>query len=155
MSIAYRLREYLEQQDLPWHAISHRQTSTASETAHAALIPESRVAKSVVLEDDSGYVLAVIGSNHTLDVDSLSVALGRNLRLASEQKLAALFHDCLPGAVPPVGSAYGVPTVWDDSLGDRRDIYFEAGDHRTLVHMTGEDFRKLMRDARPLRYYVH
>lgn len=35
------------------------------------------------------------------------------------------------------------------------DMYFEAGDHRTLVHMSGPAFAELMHNARPLRHYIH
>jgi Ala-tRNA(Pro) deacylase len=66
---------------------------------------------------------------------------------------ARLFADCDRGAVPPVGEAYGIPTVWDDSLGDLPDVYFEGGDHRTLIHMSGPDFAELMRGARPMRHF--
>lgn len=155
MSIAYRVQEFLSNQGVAWDPVEHPETGSSTEAAHAALLAESRIAKAVVLEDDSGYVLAVIGANHVLDVEALGVALGRKLRLAPEPVLGELFADCEPGAVPPLGAAYGIPTVWDDSLGDRRDVYFEAGDHRTLIHMSGGDFRKLMRAAWPLRYYLH
>ena len=39
--------------------------------------------------------------------------------------------------MPPVGPAYGVLTVVDDSLPRDGDLYFEAGDSEDLVHMTG------------------
>jgi Ala-tRNA(Pro) deacylase len=149
------VKQYISAQDVDWDPVLHGESANSAETARAALLPEGRIAKAVLLEDDDGYVLAVIGANHTLDVEALGGALRRELRLASEYELEELFRDCEPGAVPPLGAAYGIPTVWDDSLGDRRDVYFEAGDHRTLVHMSGADFRKLMHAAWPLRYYLH
>ena len=62
-------------------------------------------------------------------------------------KLGELFADCKPGAIPPVGAAYGIKTYWDEELGTRAEVYFEAGDHQTLVHMSGADFGKLMRKS--------
>jgi Ala-tRNA(Pro) deacylase len=155
MTIASRVKEYIAAQDVAWDAVPHPASATCAEAARAALLPEGRIAKAVLLEDDSGYLLAVIGANHNLDVEALGGALRRDLRIANEYELEELFRDCEPGAVPPLGAAYGIPTVWDDSLGDRRDVYFEGGDHRTLVHTTGDDFRKLMHAAWPLRYYLH
>jgi Ala-tRNA(Pro) deacylase len=32
-------------------------------------------------------------------------------------------------------------------LNGSQDVYFEAGDHEALVHVTGEDFLRLMADA--------
>ncbi|RUU11779.1 aminoacyl-tRNA deacylase, partial [Mesorhizobium sp. M6A.T.Ca.TU.002.02.2.1] len=40
----------------------------------------------------------------------------------------------------------------DESLGKADDIYFEGGDHRTLVHVSGKDFRNLTSDARQARF---
>jgi Ala-tRNA(Pro) deacylase len=37
--------------------------------------------------------------------------------------------------------------VIDDSLEGSNDIYFEGGDHRTLVHLTGGNFQHLMQDV--------
>jgi quercetin dioxygenase-like cupin family protein len=46
-----------------------------------------------------------------------------------------------------VGRAYGVPTVVDEALLHVSDVYFEAGEHRDLVHMRGSDFAALMGTA--------
>ena len=38
----------------------------------------------------------------------------------------------------------GIPTLIDDSLLRMPDLYFEAGDHRDLVHVSGCAFRALL-----------
>ncbi len=150
MSIAYRVQDYIAERDLSWDPLPHRVSSSSIETARAAGVTPERVAKAVVLEDEDGYVLAVIGANRRLALTEIDVALARDLWLAGEDELPALFSDCVPGAVPPLGAAYGIPTVWDASLGEQPDVYFEGGDHHTLVHMGGAEFGELMRFARPL-----
>ena len=65
---------------------------------------------------------------------------------------ASLFEDCDIGAIPPIGAAYDVPVILDESLGDAADIYFEGGDHKTLVHVSGKDFRNLTSGARLARF---
>jgi Ala-tRNA(Pro) deacylase len=147
MSIAYRVQDYIAEQALPWDAVPHGPSHSSMEAARLAHVPPDRVAKAVLLEDPDGYVLAVIAANRRLDLPGIGEALRRDLRLASEPELPELFRDCAPGAVPPVGAAYGIPTVWDRGLGDKPDVYFEGGDHRTLVHMSGADFCELMRCA--------
>ena len=62
--------------------------------------------------------------------------------------LPALFNDCSEGAVPPIGDAYGVGVIFDDCLSDCADVYFEAGDHMGVVHISVADFCDLMGDAR-------
>lgn len=145
MSIAYRLQDYIAARHLAWDPVTHRQSATCLEAAQLAHVPPDRVAKAVVLQGHAGYLMAVIPANHHLDVKELGEALADDLRLVSERALSGLFADCLPGAVPPVGAAYGICTLWDESLASRPDVYFEGGDHRTLVHMSGPEFEALMR----------
>ena len=34
-----------------------------------------------------------------------------------------------------------------ENLEGERDVYLEGGDHRTLIHLTGQQFHDMMRDA--------
>ena len=145
MSIAYKLQDYIADRHLAWDPVTHQQSGTCLEAAQLAHIPPDRIAKAVVLKGHSGYLMAVIPANHHLDVNELGDALADELTLVPEGTLTRLFEDCLPGAVPPVGAAYGICTLWDESLGSRSDVYFEGGDHETLVHMSGPEFESLMR----------
>jgi Ala-tRNA(Pro) deacylase len=133
-----------------WDAVIEHGGATCLEVAHRAHVPAGRVAKAVVLKHALGYVVAVIPGDAHLDVPRLGRALGRGLELASEGELKRLFPDCAFGAVPPLGAAYGLPTLWASSLAEEPDVYFEGGDKRTLVHMFGIEFGELMRTARPL-----
>ena len=150
MSIAYRVQDYIAEHGGFWDPVTHRPSATCLESARMAHVPAEQVAKGVVLKDTLGYVVAVIPASAHLDVVRIGETLGRNFELASESEVARLFPDCAVGAVPPVGQAYGVPTLWAASLGETADVYFEGGDKRTLVHMAGVYFGELMRPARAL-----
>jgi Ala-tRNA(Pro) deacylase len=113
------------------------------------------VAKSVLLEDERGYLVAVLPASHRIRIRELTEQLERSLELASEPELGELFQDCEPGAVPPVGAAYGLPTVVDDSLLNAPEVYFEAGDHEDLVHLSGVEFLSLLAGARHGRFSRH
>lgn len=54
--------------------------------------------------------------------------------------------------LPALGPAYGLEVVIDDSLTDESEIYFEGGDHASLVHVSGSTFRQLLSDARHARF---
>ena len=144
MALANTVREYLDSKGVEFKLLTHPHTPSSMRTAEAAHIPGNQMAKSVVLEDDEGYLIAVIPASHRLELEQLSEQLHRRLELASEDELDDLFFDCEPGAVPAVGEAYGIRTVYDDSLSPHADIYFEAGDHTDVVHISGRDFSKLM-----------
>lgn len=148
MAIAISVRQYLEDVDIAYDITRHPRTMTSCDTAETAGVPGSQVAKSVILEDEEGYLMAVVPATHHIRLGQLSRQLGRHLGLATEQELRNLFSDCELGAIPPVGEAYHMEVIMDDSLATCPDIYFEGGDHIDLIHVRHDDFRKLMRHAR-------
>jgi Ala-tRNA(Pro) deacylase len=147
MSIAASVETYLAQQGVPYEVIPHQHTSNSSHSAQAAHIPGHQLAKCVMLEDDGGYVMAVVPATHRVDLGVLHQRFGRELGLATETELSDLFQDCEQGAMPPLGEAYGIDAIVDQSLIGVDDVYFEAGDHCALVHVSGNDFLRLMGDA--------
>jgi len=144
MAIAITLKSYLEAHHVDYDMVQHAHSGTSLESAHSAHVPSHQVAKAVVLEDDRGYVVSVVPSTNRLDLKWVSETLGRELEMATEGELGNLFQDCELGAVPAFSNAYGLDVVWDDQFNSLSDIYIEAGDHETLVHIKGEDFRKLL-----------
>ena len=155
MTIATKLKQHLEDAGVRYSTVAHPRTISAMESAEVAHVPGDSVAKTVVIHLEEGYVLAVVPCSHRVDLTVLQELLDRRLGLASEREIDKLFDDCDSGAIPPVGSAYGLPTVLDASLKGRSAIWFEGGDHRTLVHVSGRDFDKLMQDARQERFSHH
>ncbi|MEN8213445.1 MAG: YbaK/EbsC family protein [Pseudomonadota bacterium] len=148
MEMAKTLKNFLEQQGVEYELLMHRHTDSSVNSAHAAHVPESQLAKPVILEDMQGYVMAVIPADHHVKIGELNRLLDRNMGLATESEIPDLFTDCEPGAVPPVGQAYGMQTIVDNSLDACSDIYFESGNHEQLVHMDGVAFGQLMKNAR-------
>lgn len=147
MAIAITLKDYLSDQGIHYDLLSHDKTRTSTETASVAHVPGDQLAKSVILEDELGYVMVVVPATHHVNVSAVVDQLRRRLSLAQEIELPRLFTDCDPGAIPPIGDAYGLETIVDDSLAEQTDIYFEAGDHEVLVHVTNEQFDDMMADA--------
>ncbi len=155
MTIARRVVSYLVEQDADFDVVSHPYSSTSLETAQVAHVSGDRLAKSVVLEDDHGYVLAVLPASCKVDLSEVHRQTRRNLGLATEYELGALFEDCEPGAVPPFGNIYQIETLVDESLTEQSDIYFEGGDHEQLIHVSAETFEALMAEARHSDFSRH
>lgn len=147
MTITSTLQSYLRKNGVEPHTVTHEKTLSASRTAQASHISGDRVAKGVLVKDAEGYLLAVIPASHHIELDSLSRLTGRELRLADEDEVADAFPDCALGAVPPMGTPYGLDTVVDDSLASQPETYLEGGDHATLLQVTAADFAKLTRGA--------
>ena len=147
MSLANTLETYLSERGAHYTVEHHCASLTSRECARTARIDEASLAKSVVLEDDRGFVLAVLPASCQLELGRVRAKLGRPLRLSREYEMVKLFPDCAVGAVPPLGAAYGLPTVIDSGLEGQAEIFFEAGDHETLIRMEGEEFVGLLATA--------
>lgn len=148
MAIAPTLKHYLKSNRIDYDVLPHTHTTTSTSTAQAANIPLHCLAKSVVFEDENGYLMAVIPATHHIEIGVLSHQLGRRLGLATELELSHLFTDCELGAIPPIGKEYGIDVVLDDTLTDIPDVYFESGDHTDVVHVKGSDFARMMLGAK-------
>lgn len=148
MTIAPKLRYYLDRQRAVYELIEHPPTRSSAETAMVARIPPSCMVKAVLVDTPDEHVLAVLSSDRRIDLDDLRTELDETPRLADEKEIVEIFDDCAPGAVPPLGFGYGVDMIVDDCLAGEPDIFFEAGDHRSLVHMEQDEFRRLTSQAR-------
>lgn len=149
MTIAPKLRHYLDRCQAVYELVEHSPTRSAIESAEAAHIPPSCMAKAVLIDlPDDDRLLAVLASDRRIDLDDLRTELDEKPRLADEAEIVQIFDDCEPGAVPPLGHGYGVEMIVDDFLEREPDIFFEAGDHRSLVHMEQAEFRRLTEHAR-------
>jgi len=144
MTIARRLKWVLDTHRVDYQIVQHAHSQTSAESARSAHVPSGRVAKCVLTEDERGYVLAIVPASCRVSLEALDQTLGRSLELASEAELEDIYQDCERGAVPPIGATHEVPLAIDDSLLRLPDLYFEAGDHEGLVHVTAQAFRDLV-----------
>lgn len=149
MTIAQKLASYLLQQGVDYRLAAHQHSDFSMDTAEKAHVPGDALAKGVLVKDEEGYLLVVLPSDYHIKLETLHTLLHQEVALATESEVGTLFGDCDPGAVPPIGMAYGIKTIWDPntSLGRLNDIYFEAGDHGHLIHVTGKQFHELMASA--------
>ena len=147
MAIAITLKEYMDNHDVEYDVVHHDKSHNSMETAQRAHVSGNQLAKTVVLEDEQGFVMVVVPATHRVEMGTVQRFLQRHVILAEEPELQRIFTDCELGALPPVGDPYGVETMIDDSLAEQADIYFEAGDHEALIHMSCEQFEMMMVDA--------
>ena len=143
MAIALKLEQYLTRHGIQYDLLPHTPTLSSTRTAEASHVPGDRVAKAVLLRENAGYLLAVLAASRHLRLDALAAQLNHQVELATEEEIGTLFGDCVRGALPPIGAAYGLDVIVDDSVAGQPDIYFEGGDHKTLVHMTGAQFARV------------
>ena len=157
MTIANILRTYLQQHEIEYGLIAHPHTGSSMETAEKAHVPGDALAKGILVKCEEGFLLVVLPSDYHINLETLRKLLNQNVELAAVSEVATLFPDCEVGAVPPIGSAYEIKTIWDNRscLGQQDVVYFEAGDHQHLVRVAGKQFHELMAPAERREFSHH
>ena len=145
MRMARTVQRSLEDAHCEFDLVAHPHSATSLESARVAGIAAERVAKSVILDDHHGhYLMAVLPASRHLD---LSKVRGGEWQVTRESTLAHLFNDCERGAVPALGESYGLNMVIDPLLTRQKDIYVEAGNHNNLLHMSMDEYLKMVPHA--------
>jgi Ala-tRNA(Pro) deacylase len=149
MAIAPSLQKYLSAESIAYDLIEHRLAMSATRIAEACKISGDSLAKAVLLRSRDGYLLAILPASYHLRLGdgTLQRMLCRDVDLASESELGQVFKDCVQGAVPAIPACYGLDAIIDESIEEQPDVYVEAGDHETLVHMGHVQFAQLTKDA--------
>jgi len=155
MTIAAKVQRYLDQQGIDYEVVEHPRTMSSSRTAQAGHISGERLAKAVVLKSEGGFTMAVLPACCHIRLGDIQDCLERPVGLATESEVGQLFGDCELGAIPPMGKPYGMEMIVDDSLIEQPDVYLEAGDHMSLIHVNAMAFQRLTADARHARFSRH
>lgn len=153
MAVADTVRAFLEDRGVEYQVVPHAPAGSSSETAQAAHVPGARLAKAVVVEDPRHCAVVVVPATEQVHLGDLRRELGDTYALATEDRIRGVFQDCALGSIPPFGQAYGLEVLLDESLLQADRVFVEGGDRGALLAISGEDFRRLMQDARLGNYH--
>ena len=144
MSIARRVKDYLEQNKVPYTHCTHRLAYTAQEVAAAQHVPGREMAKTIILKTDSQFAMLVLPAVMKIEMKTLRDELPfAHVELATEKEFAELFPDSEVGAMAPFGNLYGLPVYVDKSLAEDTEIVFNAGTHVDTIRIKYADFIRL------------
>jgi Ala-tRNA(Pro) deacylase len=131
------LLDWLRSKDIKYEIHEHDLAFTARATAAAEGIDPRTFAKVVgVATKDGRAAFVVLDATDQLDLRKTRRTLGvSEVRLFKEAELTALAPGCEAGAMPAVGSLFGLPTYADYAVREDRDISFNAGSHRFSVRV--------------------
>ena len=151
MSLAPTVSSYLSKHHIHYQVLGHPYSESSLETASRANIKPEQLVKALVLENSAGELAMILTSaSKKIHPKTLNQQLRKPYSFVPEFELADLFKDCVEGAIPAVGQAYGLETFVDFELLTQPDLYIEAGDHKELVHFTGSQFHFLMKHSKLL-----
>jgi Ala-tRNA(Pro) deacylase len=140
VSVCNRLQEHLKQGGIPFTVLRHEPVFTSEQAATVRRTSLASGAKALVVKAGERFVLLVLPADRKLDSRKARDALAvKALRFASKEEVQTL-TGLQPGAIPPFGSLFQLPTYCDKALGDNPSINFNAGDHTISVQMTYSDY---------------
>ena len=146
-SIFDRLHSWLEQRGVPFTVLRHEPVFTSEQAAVVRGTALASGAKALLVKAGDKFFLLVLPADRKLDNRKARSGLGaRALRFATREEVEQL-TGLQPGAIPPFGSLFGLPTRCDPALADNPSINFNAGDHAVSVQMTCADFLAVERPA--------
>jgi Ala-tRNA(Pro) deacylase len=138
------VREFLNAESVPFEVLPHPSTYTAQHLAHTLDVPGDNVAKTVLLNVDREFMLAVLPATHQVSISMLRDCLpAASVELATEDELAIVFPDCERGVAPPFGKQYGLVTIVDQSLADDEHIVFEGNLHTEAIYLRYQDYARI------------
>jgi Ala-tRNA(Pro) deacylase len=144
-SIFPRIEHMLEEHGVGFEVLRHEPVYTSQEAARIRGTSLSSGAKALVCKGDGAFVLFVIPADRKLDGHAARKVMGwRKLRFATRDEVLQL-TGLEPGAIPPFGSLFNLPTLCDGRLADGAVINFNAGDHGISVAMRYADFVQVER----------
>lgn len=135
-----RVESLLKRHGIHFDMLRHVPVFTSEAAAAVRGVPLATGAKALICKVDSRFVMLVVPADRKLDSKQVRQALAiRALRFASADELRQL-TGLAPGAIPPFGSLFGIPTYCDSRLAGLERINFNAGDHAISVSMRCADY---------------
>jgi Ala-tRNA(Pro) deacylase len=142
---AAKLHALLDDHGIAYEVETHPHAVSAHRLAAAEGVSGYDVAKPVLVSVAGQLAMMVVPGAENLDLDRASEVLGHNdVRLATEDEFVAVFDDCEPGAEPPFGNLYGIPTFMDEDLRARQRIVCRDGSHTQTITLAVVDYVRLV-----------
>ena len=140
------LMTWLDSAGVDYELHEHDRSLTAVATAHAEGVDPHTFEKVVwVRSADGGEALIALDASDHLDLDKAEDVLrSGHVKLVSEMELRQLAADCDPGAMPAVGSLFGLPTYADLHVSESAEVSFNAGSHTVAVRVDRAAWEKAL-----------
>lgn len=142
------LEAMLKERNVTYKRLVHAPARTSAEAAEIRGVPLSCGAKALLIKNSKAktaeFFLVVFSAVRSINWQAIKTFYGSTkLRFATESEVAELLK-CIPGAVPPFGSLFGLRTFTDESLFSQGDfIYFNAGLRTVSVSISTADYKSI------------
>ena len=142
-SVFDRLSSSLEAEGADFSVMKHAPVATSAEAAAIRGTPLASGAKALVCKADGQFVMFVMSADRKLSSKLVRSSLGwKSLRFADATEVAQI-TGLPPGAIPPFGQLFGLPTYCDDALAEHARINFNAGDRAISISLAYADYIRI------------
>lgn len=143
----FKCLEMLKQKGIDFKHYSHKPVRTSEDAAKERGVSLASGAKAMLcrytLNDEDKFCLLVMSASRKISWKEVKQYLGtKNATFAKVEQVNAI-TGCIPGAVPPFGSVFGVQTIVDPSLEAQGDIInFNVGLRSQTLSLNTKDYLK-------------
>lgn len=142
-TVFHRVEDLLAGAGAEYRVLRHAEVFTSAEAAAVRGTPLSSGAKALVMKADETLLMFVLPADRKLNSKQVRESLAcRSLRFADKDEVDRI-TGLPPGAIPPFGSLFGLPTHCDERLGEHEWINFNAGDRAISVSLRYADYLRL------------
>lgn len=141
--------KFISETGVPFKHFSHKPVRTSAEAAEERGVEMGSGAKALLVKYagkncGSGFALLVMSAVRKVSWPEVKQFLGTsNVSFAKVEEVKKV-TGCVPGAVPPIGSLFGVKTLLDPSLKTQGDIInFNIGLQSQSITMNTQDYIKI------------
>lgn len=134
-SVFRRVLAALREAGVTFTQLHHDPAFTSEEAAAARGTALHSGAKALIVKGGADFLMCVMPADLSLDSNAVRKLLRlRRLRFATREEVFSLTR-LTSGAIPPLGSLFGLPTTCDERLAENERINFNAGSHSDSVQM--------------------
>lgn len=139
-SVFEQICNLLDDKKIEYKKFEHEPVFTSEEAAKIRGTKLEEGAKALVLIADNKPVMAVVSAVNKLDPKAFKKAYDfKDVAMADKDTLLKV-TSLQPGAVPPFGSLFSIPTYVDENLTKLPSINFNAGSNTQSIQMNTKDF---------------
>ena len=140
MDVFHKIKALLDQHNLNYAVKEHPPTPTSEDSARERGEPLKIGAKALILKADEKFVMVIVPGDRKIDSQRLKEILkAKNLRFASAEELEKITF-LKPGAVPPFGNLFNLPTIMEQAFLDEEYLAFNAGSLTISIKMKVNNF---------------
>jgi Ala-tRNA(Pro) deacylase len=143
MEIPQKLIKHLVDNKVTYEVIHHAAAFTAERIAAAEHVKGHHHAKVVITRCAGKHLMTVLPADCHVDLEKLEKVAGMPVWIENEAEFQNLFPDCDPGAMPPFGDLYGLPTFVDQRLNKEDYIVFQSGNRTHSIKISYADYERV------------